>query len=200
MKNILKTSVLLFSLLIISGFLNSCKKGENDPALSFRSRTQRLCTTWDITYFKSTYTSATTGAITTTINETFENGSYTKGNGTATTEKGSYVWTINIDKNGTYTHFKVVTPEGGVKDTTSESGNWFWADANKQADLKNKEMVNFSINQSNILLSFQGNPISTYSWVIDQLKHKEMVVKCNFQLNNGGAAVNFESTYTLTKN
>mgnify|MGYP006287304401 CR=1 FL=1 len=72
MKKIRKTIVYLLAALLFVPFIISCKKGEDDPWLSLRSRTKRLTGTWKITEVTSENKSYEYKKTTNTINSDYE--------------------------------------------------------------------------------------------------------------------------------
>ena len=152
----LKLAVILFLGLTV---FDSCKKGENDPAISLRSRDARLTGEWKLVELErnATSTSTTTGfgAGSNTNSETRRFDGTTM---TITTSGGSNSFTysknITIEKDGTYT-LKVTSATTGNSDSYEEKGRWSWL-----SDAKNK---------TRILVDGLG------VYTIDQLKNSEMI-------------------------
>lgn len=149
----LKLAVILFLGLTV---FDSCKKGENDPAISLRSRDARITGEWKLVELDATssYVSTTVGfgAGSSSFIET------TKFDGTTLThtspsgsQTSTFSLTITMEKDGSYVDKS--TQDG---DSYEETGRWNWL-----SDAKNKTRV-----------SIDG--IGTY--VVDQLKNSEMVL------------------------
>jgi hypothetical protein len=122
----------LLSIIIVialaSTTFHSCKKGENDPLLSIKSRDARIVGTWKLT--SSDYKHVSTGvysgtSISTTNTSTFDGTLMTDlhGNNTSTY---AYSEEITIEKDGTYS-YKIV--EDG--DTNEGTSYWYWLDSKK---------------------------------------------------------------------
>ena len=114
--------------------LDSCKKGDNDPGLSLRSRTARLEGDWKL---ESGTITTTTGANTTI--ETYNGATLVVTyNGTEISNE-AYTTNMTFEKNGKY-------ERSGLEDTVTytENGFWAWINKNKDAELKNKEAVGLS--------------------------------------------------------
>ena len=90
--------IIIACLILLSG--KSCKKGPNDPAISFRSRTERLAGSWTVKYFQEVVSASDNGLSSTTTIICNE-GAYSETTGSKVVT-GSYTWWINIDKKGGY--------------------------------------------------------------------------------------------------
>lgn len=147
--NFLKVFVVLFIGVLI---LEGCRKGENDPLISLRTRDARVTGEWKLVSYESTSTTITTSGST-TVTQTTTN-MYDGSLWTSTTAGGtdtySYSRNLNILKDGTYTYME--TEDG---DQSEDSGRWSWL-----SDAKKKRRI---------LLDNEG------IFYIDQLKNKEMI-------------------------
>lgn len=131
MKNLNKTMIALMIGAITLPAMESCKKGENDPGMTFKSRDKRLLGTWELTSSEEKTTSTNTSSIvnpafnsslTVVTTTTFSGGSEkkekvttdTKTPGTTITETITDVQKmtveITIDENGTFTMKATFTP------------------------------------------------------------------------------------------
>jgi hypothetical protein len=148
-KNAFKLALILFIGILT---LEGCKKGENDPFLSLRSRDARITGEWKLAEYESTSINSSTWGgstnTTTTVNK-FDGTLWTWTSG-GNTNSYSYSQTLTIEKDGTYFYKQVA--DG---DTTEETGRWSWL-----SDAKNK---------TRILLDGMG------IFYIDQLKNSEVV-------------------------
>ena len=111
---------ILFVFAASSAVVTSCKKGEDDPFLSLRSRDARITAVWKLTSAESTenddgdiYTSNFDGSFTT----------YTSPWGSGS---NPYALTIEIKKDGTY---QSTTTSGTFTETTD--GRWYWLNSSK---------------------------------------------------------------------
>ncbi len=169
MKNVLFTLIALVCLSIIPG----CKKGENDPFISFRSRDARITGKWKVvnlelieSYNESINTSILNGSILTNTNN----------NGNSTSYSYSANWEILADGILKYTYIS----DGEL---SSGSYTWHWIDDTQK--------------KTKILLSDGG------VYVVDRLTNNELILKLEIRdtnLSNGNNVVeNLSLTYTLEK-
>ena len=166
-----KLSHLIILIFIIIFSLPSCKKGENDPFLSLRSRKARITGEWVLKSGNVTYTENDTNDVTTY-----------DGTNAVSSIYGSFPLTQKwkINKNGTYE--RIVHNNGNVFTT---KGIWTFGDKIKDADIKNKETVTFIIEYYNVIYyggtgnyteTYSGSSSPNYTMNIDKLKNKEMVL------------------------
>lgn len=144
MKKLLSLSVLL---VIVGTSFTACRKGEEDPWLSLRTRKARLVGEWKVDYLTDYYSSNYQDEFSTLV----ENGVMTQtyyysdgsegGSGTAVVHEYSY----NFKKDGTWTSVYNVsqTQQAGIIITTTwetlRSGTWTFL--RKSDDFKNRERV-----------------------------------------------------------
>jgi hypothetical protein len=188
-----KLLILGIAALATAGTLQSCKKGENDPFLSLRSRKARLAGEWKLTSSENkneqTYMGTTTTS-TRTYDGTTETLVMTPG-GTSTSE---YTITLTIEKDGTYT--RVYTEDG---ETTTTKGTWIFLNRSKENELKNKEAIMLTQTSTS-----EGGETTTMDDLngevieIDQLKSKEMIWKTYYSYSNdtGSETNTFTGTFT----
>lgn len=198
--------IAIASLAITAGLSTSCKKGENDPFLSLSSRKARLTGEWTVSssYSKSTYTSG--GTTSTNINDfngSTNTNTYTSGGFSNTSiENKTIEFTINRD--GSFTK---VTTNTTDEEKTEETGVWTFAGKDKTSDYKNKEVVVF-YTQKSVFTDLSDNSTSTQettsvnfgeTYVIDQLKGKEVIFKASESSTGTSSSNSYESKITLTK-
>ncbi|NVK65236.1 MAG: hypothetical protein HWE22_11655 [Flavobacteriales bacterium] len=171
--------------------VSSCKKGENDPFLSLRSRKARITGEWKLT--KGTITqSQTSGGVTDSQVTTYTESTSSTGGFTST-----YSETLTIEKDNTY---EVVIVENGVSNTIR--GNWYFSGKVKDADLKKKEAIVFSETQ---YISPSGTTQYTGLYadqilLMDQLKNKEVVFKGDITYSDSdGEAATYSYDRTFEK-
>jgi hypothetical protein len=159
--------------------LHSCRKGENDPFLSLRSRRARIAGEWKITYLASARSPALNYSFMSEIvtNTIFTDGTWTRIEKTmdgtnvisADTSSWQFIWTIKFEKDGTYTEIRKVN--GGVK---TREGTWDFVEDNPE--LKKKEAIRLTCNlfdgPTPFFIPIDGDVIP-----IDMLKNKKMVWK-----------------------
>lgn len=164
MKNIFKITLLL----LIGTFFYSCKKGPEDPAISFRSRKARLTGDWVGTNYSSEInsTSANTNGQTSSTKETINSGeteiSIKTESGTKTiTASGTVSFhNLEITKDGDYFYSLQYNTVANYNDTTATGTSLTitkkvsktinkqgkWAFTGKLDGSKNKENVLLSLN------------------------------------------------------
>lgn len=170
-KNIL---VIALGLLVGSTVLTGCKKGENDPFLSLKSRDARITETWNLVNVEGNDVSTDpsgTDTYTTTYDGTTASQAF---NGTVFSTY-SYSLKIEIRKDGTYQ--SVETVDGDIE---TVDGRWYWLDSKK--------------NKTTISLDNLG------TFEVNGLKSKELILR-NYSKDvsvNGGSTSTDESTTTWT--
>lgn len=181
------TSILTAIVMVaaLSTTMNGCKKGENDPLISLKSRDGRITGIWELTTVDGTDTDISTfsGSTSTTITKISYDGNIWTETTTFTglpsnTEASSYDFEITIEKDGTYSSTEV---EDG--DKSEETGSWWWLDSKK--------------NKSGILIDGTG------IFDVDRLKNKELILieKYSSSWSDSGSFSTSESliTYTYAK-
>lgn len=150
----MKTTFLKVFVLLFIGVLTleGCRKGENDPLVSLRTRDARVTGEWKLVEYESTRTEfLSAGSITfTEVRTTSYDG--TTWTTTNPGETNSFLYSRNlvIEKDGTYIYSE--TSDG---DFVEENGRWSWL-----SDAKKKRRI---------LLDNEG------VFYIDQLKNSEMI-------------------------
>lgn len=151
--------------------LVGCKKGENDPALSFRSRDARIVGEWKVSNMNEE-SSTQDGTPVTTSRSTTDKFDGSKKSRTVVIngvtqppnpDNNTYDVQLNILKDGTLEYTEKVTAPNGIVSTYITQGTWNWLDSKK--------------NKSTVLLSFSGGTLNGDIYDIDQLKNKEMIFK-----------------------
>jgi hypothetical protein len=182
-----------FAVMAIIGVttVSSCKKGENDPFLSLRSRKARVTGEWKLTKGTVTETDnsgGTTNTDVTTYTET------TSSSGGFTTQ---YSETLTIEKDNT---FEVVIVENGVSNTIR--GNWYFSGKVKDQDLKKKEAIVFSETQyiSPTGTTQYAGLYADQILLMDQLKNKELIFKGDITYSDSdGYAASYSYDRTFEK-
>ncbi len=167
-----KMKIALLMLLTAVLILPSCKKGENDPFMSLKSRKARLCGEWDLKEGTMTQTSGST-----TVTYSF-NGSTCTYSMSGTSASFAYTEKVTIDKDGTY---KIETNSDG--DLSTEEGAWYFGGKNKELELKDKESVVFiktkytsTSGGTTSTTTYSGSDCPSTTMLLDELKGKEMIM------------------------
>jgi hypothetical protein len=172
----MKASFLKIAVIVlIASSFTACKRGENDPFLSVKSRNARITGKWVLktSQYIETYSNNYDGPVISEITKI----DYADGFLATTLPNGDvyavpYTFEVIINKNGTYAQ-SVVTD--GIKVDTE--GYWWW-----QSDTKDK-----------VRIAFDDDINSFY---IDQLKDKELILKQNTFDKTTEPNGYFESTTT----
>jgi hypothetical protein len=163
-------------LILISG---SCKKGQDDPLISFRSRKARVAGEWQLT---SGFSVTTSQSGNSSASETYE---YTKsgfsfrqeiitpaGN-ISNTDAGAYSRKVIFEKNGAF-----FMEETKAMNTVSYTGLWnFTKGVGKH---KNKQQLAITLTSftdyDGRLFIYSGKD-ADFSWTLKELRNKKMVVE-----------------------
>lgn len=181
MKNLKKA---LLILIVVGMALPACKKGENDPGISLKSRKARLTGEWKLTEGSTTQTSGSTTAT------------YAYNGSTCTVTSGGFSSTdpytekIEFLKDGT---FEYVITEGA--DLTTIKGSWYFGGKAKDLDIKNKESVVLLITSevytsggTTSTYTYTGSQIGTYVLYLDKLSNKQIVIIVDGTYTGGSAS------------
>ena len=177
-----KTNRIIMILMVVAfaiTSLNSCKKGENDPFLSFKSRDSRITGEWKLTKIEGTSIQPNyTGSGSTTTTTTYDGTTMTRtisGQTTPITKK--YSLSITLEKDGSAKVNEVEDTETDVFTT-----RWYWLES-----AKSKMWIN----------------IAGDEYLVDQLKNKELVlIQKSESTNTVGSTTRTSSssfTYTFEK-
>lgn len=204
LKYMKKTLIALTTVIALGSVVTSCKKGENDPFLSLRTRKARVVGEWKVVSSSSEYVETDGNKTTSTFDgTTLTEVDYdaSSGNSSTTTSTQTEEWTFNKDNSFTYK----LTTSGG---TQQYEGSWSFMGKSKQGDVKKKENIGLRI------LKYTSTPLvgasqsTTYSgdqdyfavYEIDQLKNKEMIIKTsgNETYTSGGTTETSTQKSTAT--
>lgn len=125
-----------FTLYIVVFFLlsvSSCKKGENDPFLSLRSRKARLVGEWSLKNGLENYQ----------INNIDIKIEYSEDQKTINSNEYKYSEKLNFKKDGTY---EWITKDNNA--TITEKGTWEFGRKNKKLEYKAKETILLHISET----------------------------------------------------
>lgn len=169
----MKKSFLISGIILSGIFFEGCKKGEEDPFLSLRSRKARLEGEWKLNSGTSTYSQPSSNTNTTT---TFTNTTQTTTGtvwGLPVNNTSPYTFTIKMNKDGTYE--STINDDG---DITLEKGRWTFAGGT--GDYKKKEQVVMSptsVTDENGNTTTYANSDYSSAYDLVMLKNKEMKIK-----------------------
>ena len=210
MKNLFKLFALASIVLAITFTTSSCKKGENDPGISLRSRTSRLSGEWtlasseynssysrtNITDSNDKYSSSTvTSYDGTTMNSThsYTDKSWITGKDTTIVSVSSYLYSkkLTINSDGTF-NMETVTIDNNTTTTRKTEGGWTWVKANDNLELSNKESFVIAPTKTTSTYStgesytstYEGVDSETIQLIIDRLANDELILITNTQSNS----------------
>jgi hypothetical protein len=203
MKKIL---VLSLGLLFMGSTFTACKKGENDPFMSMKSRKARVAGEWTVSgsegteketenfdsqgdsyTFVQTETSTYNGVTNTTVATSVITNLTTAAAVTdSETTTSTYTETYSFDKEGTYVYTRLTTYSDGSSNKSENEGTWSFLGKNKTSDLKSKEAIMTSTTKvtttstdadgTSTVNVVNYDSMITQMFKIDQLKNKEMIL------------------------
>ena len=201
-----KIIVVFLGLSILTGSFVSCKKGENDPFLSLKSRKSRLVGNWMVSHEEITEV-ITNIDSTTTISTIFDGTTEMKStvivlDDTTKTyvDTMTYKLTLDIKKDGTY---KFSNINGNQLDVYIAEGTWMFIGKSKKDNLKKKEAVLLTttktvISDGAVTNSVLHTDLNGKTLVLDQLKSKEMIVILEESNKNENGLVSTKKTTKTT--
>lgn len=158
------------SLMVGSTVLTGCKKGENDPFLSLKSRDARITESWKLVSVEGN----------TNNNGTLSTESYdgTIWSWTYGSFSGTYAYSLEIEikKDGTYQSI-----ENNDGEITTTDGRWYWANA-----AKNKTSITFDN-----LGTFEVNGLKSKEMILKNYS-KEVVSGTSTDSNESTTIMTFE--------
>lgn len=200
---------------IVATSFTSCKKGENDPGISLKSRKGRLKGEWALSAKEVVHTENHSGTITTiTTTATATTMTVVTASGSlSSTDEYDYTEKWTVEKDGSFTQEMVSTlkSSGGtavptpVAITTTNKGSWAFLGKSKAAEQKKKESLVAYVSETVITGSGTTQTDKWTGWtdgtvmVIDQLKSKELIIKWDdSETDDHGSHAN-AGTATYTK-
>jgi len=127
--------IVVLSLYLIVTFVlfNGCRRGEDDPFISFRSRKARVTGKWKMTSIKRTSTYNSTTEIFTANGSTYTR-TELNSNGANSSKTGIYTYEITFKKDGTYTG--QINEDGNIANI---EGKWNFTGG--VGDMKDKSQI-----------------------------------------------------------
>lgn len=192
---------LLLTLTVFSLVWVSCKKGADDPGLSFRSRTNRLTNDWKLrsgTVMIKTFP-PNGGSYQTNINYS-EGGVYNVVRTDGYTEKGNYEIELRIFKDGRFAKEHNETPSDRTRGTSTEEGTWHFSGGG--GNVKKKELLALYKEKStfisqnttlNTTINYNGGNL----FEITRLANNELVLEASQRVTNGGTINEITEKWTF---
>ena len=176
----------MLGMFIVTSAFVGCKKGEDDPFISLKSRKARVAGDWKMTDFKSTDTDASGVTTITSNGSTY---TYTSPLGTLT---GSLTQEATFEKDGTYKYSEVY-------DGVSASSEGFWNFTCGVGELKKKSQITLydtKYTDPGGTSTWTGNYVDG-AYDLKELRNKKMVWYYKVtEVDNSGQTSTYESTTT----
>ena len=200
----MKKLIHLFTLLLLvvaTGVISSCKKGEDDPGISFRGRANRLTNDWKLrsgSVIIKTFP-PTGGSFQTNITYS-EGGFYNVSRSDGFTEKGNYEIELRIFKDGRFAKEHNETPENRTRGTSTEEGTWHFSGGG--GNVKKKELLTLYKEKSsfisqnatmNTTINYNGGNL----FIINRLANKGLVLEASQRVTNGGTISEITEKWTF---
>jgi hypothetical protein len=206
MKSILSLSFWVMVLVLLP--LTACKKGDNDPFLSLRSRKNRVCGKWKLSKGKLmtsvTDNNVQTSSSRTAVYEEFQV-TYTQMPGN-TTWKNNRSEILTFDEDGSFTQTIIETPVGSLSNQTQVEGRWAFYGRNDKEELKNQEALSISVTSNTQTTGSTSTyytdeaPITASIWRLEELRKDKMVVKYKNTVKDSGVFYVTEGDFTYVEN
>ena len=173
--------ILLVSLLTVTIF-QSCKKGENDPTISFRSRDARLIGKWNLVNVLGTWDKVEGG--THTYSTFTYNGMNFLDDINTGNIGGTGTYEMTLEKSGDMSYTETLRI-GSQDYVYTGTGYWDWLNTDK-----NKTMLSLI---GGMHLFVGGDCI------VDRLAYKELVIKRKYNTNDNGDTYSSDFTFTFER-
>ena len=168
----MKRLIILGMSLVMGLTIASCKKGENDPAISLKSRDSRITGEWNLKNISGDFITQSEnidGEIETYKQSiSYDNGVITITDNDGDTESSQYLFELDILDDQSFTLLNKITYDDTDFEEYSVSDQWYWLDG-----VKNKSQI--------FLPGF--NEVTYFGYddalIIDRLTNKEMHLKIN---------------------
>lgn len=192
---------LLFITIVLAFLLSDCKKGPEDPAISFRTRKARLAGKWLMKSGTASITSLSSTDPPFNQNLAF-NGTkvelnQTETSGPAILYTGVYTLLLEIQKDGTFNF-----AENFAGDILEAKGRWHFEYGS--GDVKNKEEVTFIIEEATkgeTLDHVFNKQRTVFTYKLVQLKNKDLKIESFVKtyLNANGDRTTYTHQYTFAQ-
>jgi len=165
--------------------ISSCKKGENDPFLTFHSRDARLTQNWKLVSFNGTSVETLNGAET-NVEYTYDGTNlYTTINGSTTS--ATYGFTMEVKANGEVFSSESLNDidNGDPLSQSSKTSFWYWGDDDK--------------NKTAVYMDLTGVFDGVLVYDIPRLAYNDMTLQVSYSDNYtmGDSATSLNLNYEL---
>lgn len=195
----LRFAPIIAGLILLSVLAGSCRKGEDDPFLSLRSRKARVAGAWSMTDGSGSTVTTFPGS---TITESWTSDgasrnyttAYTDTSGTFTSSYSEdYKFLCSFDKDGTFVLTEKINME-----VTTKRGTWnFNEGPGKEARTQLLLTVSWEMLTFGSVQTYEGanRPVEVFG--INELRHKKMVLIKEGASTDQGSTVTKKATIVL---
>lgn len=159
---------IILVLLTLALIFPSCKKGSNDPFVSFKSRKSRVVGKWKAT----SYSHIESSGSSIFLSHIMENGIYNETSSNWGNTTGTETYSIEFKNDGTWS-----MTNGGDVAIINKEGKWNFTE--KTGDNKNKNHIVLMLTKSsdpNFSNTYEGDNFDKI-YSLDELRNKKMVWK-----------------------
>ena len=199
--NFMKKIFLFLAIVCTFSFFISCKKGEDDPAISLKTRKARVTGEWHMTRGNIKVEEKVNGVVIGDLNYELTENSYTykrSGSGKDTTLKGDYKMSLTLEK------------DGAVQFSQSLNSNIFqgsgtWNFVSGVGDAKKKESISFRITTlsgESYFVDLFNKSSTFFTYKIRELRNEKLVLESNAELvqtTDDGSSFYVTSIYTFVQ-
>lgn len=191
----------LFLGLGLSLFLVSCKKGEEDPGISFRSRKNRISNNWILqkgAVVIKTYPPTGGSYQTNIIYNT--GGTYKVSSTNGFSDEGAYQIEFALYRDGRFSKEHNETPLNQTRGTSTEEGTWHFSGGGGNVEKRellvlHKEKSSFISQNATLNTSINYNGGNLFDIV--RLANKEMILSASQRVTNGGTISEISEEWTF---
>ncbi len=211
-----KFLIFIIVIALVAPFFTACKKGEDDPFLTIKSRNARLIGEWEMVDYNET-SITTTSNTTTTTTTTYSGTTYTNtvvdDNG-SDSNTGTVAYSVTFNNDGTFDRVVNITVNNDTYTSvtiTTDKGVWYWACKNNELDTKNKEVLVMQLSsQITTFTAGSYNTTDSYTWEglncpleylkIKGLSSKEITFNMEGKYTDNDPTITYSTTTTAEGN
>lgn len=197
----LNSIFLILTILVVYSLSTSCKKGEDDPAITFRGRKARIANNWILKSGKVNIKTfpPTGGSYQTNITYN-EGGTYNVSRTDGYVEKGAYEIELSIFKDGRFSKEHNETPADQTRGTSTEEGTWHFSGGG--GNVKKRELLTLYKEKStfisqnatlNTTINYNGGNL----FEISRLANNELILNASQRVTNGGTINEITEEWTF---
>jgi len=189
MKKFRKLKLITIGILFVLPLLNSCKKGQDDPFLSLKSRDSRIMRKWNLKKIEGTESKITPYSTSTTTysydGSVLKLVKTTDGVTTTTGGTGSYDMTFDKYSKLSYNESFTSSESGSGLEVLTGDNIWNWLNSDKD--------------KSSIFIQGGGtNLFKANIYIVDRLTSKELILKLKYDDSETEEGNTIKSSTDLT--